>query len=140
MGTRLATAAGMGFKSIEECLAFQLGVEFKLEVYRVFESSPAATRDFKYKSQLFEAASGVEASLDEGFNRNGAAEFQQFIRYAIGSLAEARRRLRDGIHRKYWSHSGARIATDAERQPGRRAPEGTTIVSADDERQCGRRP
>ena len=90
-------------KSVEALITFQLAVEFKLEVYGVIESSAKAEHDLRYKSQLFEAASGIESNLDEGFSRNVPGEFDQFIRYALGSLAEARRRLKDGVHRKYFT-------------------------------------
>jgi four helix bundle protein len=100
----------MGVGSVDDLIAFQLAVEFKREVYRIVESSEPARADFRFTSQLFEAASGVEAVLDEGFNRNVSGEFAQFIRYALGSLAEARRRLRDGIHRKYFTEEDCRDA------------------------------
>ena len=50
-----------------------------------------------------DAAGCVESDLDEGFARNRSGEFAQFIRYALASLAEARRRLNDGVDRKYFS-------------------------------------
>ncbi len=100
----------MSAKCVEDLIAFQLAVDFKLEVYRVLEASSKARSDFRYKGQLCDAASGIEADLDEGFNRNVPGEFAQFIRYALGSLAEARRRLRDGIHRRYFTEEDCREA------------------------------
>jgi four helix bundle protein len=100
----------MGVSRVDELIAFQLALEFKREVYRIVESSEQAKADFRFRAQLFEAASGVEAVLDEGFNRNVPGEFAQFIRYALGSLAEARRRLRDGIHRRYFTEEDCHLA------------------------------
>ena len=99
----------MGVKTVEDLLAFQLAVEFKLEVYRLVRGCPQAI-DYKYQSQLFDAASGVEANLAEGFKRNVPGEFFQFVRYAAASLAEARTRLGDGIHREYFSQEDCRAA------------------------------
>ena len=65
--------------------AYQLALSFKREVYRLVNSNPSARRDYKYRDQLFEAASGIEGTMSEGFGRWGAAEFAQFIRYSLGS-------------------------------------------------------
>ena len=100
----------MGVKRLEDLVVFQLSSEFKREVYRIVQSSPTATADRRYKDQLFEAASGVEASIDEGWHRYVASEFAQFLRYARASLAEAKRRLRDGVDRGHFSDAQCRNA------------------------------
>ena len=93
----------MGVKTVEELIAFQLAREFKLETYRITRESPEACRDLKFKSQLFEAASGVESCIAEGFGRWLASEFAQFLRYAVASLAESEVRLRDGVDRGHFT-------------------------------------
>jgi four helix bundle protein len=93
-----------GVRAVEDLLVYQLAREFKLEVYRLVRSMGQVI-DFKYQGQLFDAASGVEANLSEGFKRNVPGEFAQFIRYASASLAEARVRLRDGVDRGYFTVS-----------------------------------
>src|SRR6476646_1104180 len=95
----------MAVRHVEDLLAFQLAREFKLEVYRLMRSCPDAAKDFKYRCQLFDSASSVEATLAEGFRRNTPREFSQFIRYSLASLSEARIRLRDGVDRQYFSES-----------------------------------
>lgn len=93
----------MGAKRLEDLVAFQFAVEFKLEVYRIVGNSSAAGHDFKYKDQLFDAASGVERAIAEGFGRYRPLEFAQFLRYALASLGEAQRTLKDGIDRRHFS-------------------------------------
>jgi four helix bundle protein len=96
-------------KKIEDLVAFQLAVEFKREVYRLL-SACGKPIDFKYRSQISDATSAVEADLSEGFARDVPGEFAQFIRYGRASLAEARQRLRDGIDRGYFSEADCREA------------------------------
>jgi four helix bundle protein len=96
----------MGVKKVDELIAFQLAHEFKLEAYRITGESPEASRDLKFKGQLFEAASGVESCIAEGFRRWLAPEFAQFLRYALASLEESEVRLRDGVDRGYFTGEG----------------------------------
>ena len=92
----------MGVKRLEDLVAFQLAVEFKLEVYRLIRESPAARRDFRFRAQLSDASASVEACLAEGWHRYVAGEFVTFLRYARASLAEAERWLGDGVARGYF--------------------------------------
>ena len=59
----------VGLRRIEQFAAYQLSEEFKLAVYALVDSHPRAARDFKYRDQLFESASGPPHHLTEGFNR-----------------------------------------------------------------------
>jgi four helix bundle protein len=132
----------MWVSRIEKLEAYQLAVEFKLEVYRLVKSSPEALSDFRFRNQIRDAAAGVERCLTEGFHRKNDGEFLQFIRYALGSLAEARGHVRDGIARDYFdpaacggvSHLGQRCedVTDAlyntiQRRVARRKQERQTL-------------
>ncbi len=112
-----------GARTIEDFVAFQLAVEFKLEVYRLVRNCGQAV-DFKYQGQLFDAASGIEANLAEGFKRNKSGEFAQFTRYAAASLAEARVRLRDGIDRQYFNEPESREAVSL----GKRCADATAAL------------
>jgi four helix bundle protein len=100
---RLATKAGMGVKRLEDLVAYQLAVEFKKQVYALVRANAEANRDFRYRSQLFEAVASVEANLAEGWRRFGAGEMAQFIRFGLASLEESKRRLKDGVHRGYFT-------------------------------------
>ena len=101
-GTLLATGLAVGVRRLEDLVAFRLAVEFKLEVYRLVRQHPSVTHDLRYRSQLQDAASGIEANLAEGWRRYRSAELAQFARYALASLEEARRRLDDGVHRGHF--------------------------------------
>lgn len=89
-------------RRLEDLAAFQLAVEYKLEVYRLIRESPAASRDFRFRAQLSDASASVEACLAEGWHRYVAGEFVTFLRYARASLAEAERWLGDGVARGYF--------------------------------------
>jgi four helix bundle protein len=95
----------MPVQRIEDLIAFQFAGEFKLAVYDVIERHPDVKRSFKYREQLDDAASGIERAVAEGFGRNHPGEFVQFLRYALGSLAEATTCLRDGIHRHFFTEA-----------------------------------
>jgi four helix bundle protein len=106
----LLLAGDMGVRSVEDLVAFQVAVEFKREVYAILERHPEINWDIRFKGQLADAAGCLESDLDEGFARNRPAEFAQFIRYGLASLAEARRRLRDGVDRKYFTQQECEAA------------------------------
>ena len=120
----LPSGAAMGFKTIEEMQAYQLTRAFKLEVYRLIRASPGARGDFRFKSQVQEALSGAESNIAEGFRRWAAGEFAHFLRYAIASLEEGRRRLQDGIDREYFNASDCATAQEL----GERASKATTAL------------
>jgi four helix bundle protein len=100
----------MGVSRLEDLRAWQLARAFKIEVYRLVRQSPDARRDYRFKSQLFEAAMGGESSIAEGWRRYQAGEMGQFLNYASASLEEATRRVQDGIDREYYSEEEARGA------------------------------
>jgi four helix bundle protein len=98
-------------RTLGELVAYQFAHEFKLEVYRILDGSPRALSDFKFLSQIREATAGVEGCIAEGFGRRRRnTEFAQFIRYALGSLEEARVKLVDGADRHYYGLDDCRAA------------------------------
>jgi four helix bundle protein len=101
VGTAAAIVASM-VSRYQDLIAWQTAELFKEEVVRLVETSVAATRDFKFRSQILEAASGVSSSIVEGFLRFRPREFAHFLDYALGSLGEAELRLHDGIRRGYF--------------------------------------
>ena len=94
----------------EELFAWQLGDKFKQEVFRIVQSSPEAERNFKYRDQILEAASGVPKDIAEGFVRKSPGYMVQFLDFALGSLAEAQERLKDGIQLSYFPASDCSLA------------------------------
>ena len=89
-------------KTLEELIAFQQAVAFKREVYAIVRRHAKAERDFRYRYQLFDAASGVDSNIAEGWRRFGHPDMIRFLRYSLGSLEEAQKRLIDGVDRGYF--------------------------------------
>ena len=100
----------MGVKAVEEFVAYQFAIEVKTEVYRLLNGSAAARRDFEYLGQVRRAVSDVDGNQAEGFARGRPREFARFLTYALGSLAEAKSRLRDGVMRGYFTGADCRTA------------------------------
>jgi four helix bundle protein len=93
----------MGVKRLEDLIAFKLAVEFKRGVYRIVKKSADACADLRYRSQIFDAASSIEANIAEGWRRFSAGDMAHFLTFALGSLEETKRRLKDGIDRGYFT-------------------------------------
>jgi four helix bundle protein len=108
----------MGVRRLEDLMAYQLAVQLKLQVYDIVGRSPGAKRDWRYRDQLFAAVSSVEANIAEGWRRFAPAEMSQFLRYAMGSVEETRRRLVDGAHRGHFSHDACEPAVILARRCG----------------------
>jgi len=97
-------------------VAFQWAAELKQEVYRLFSESACAAGDLRFRDQVFAAVSAVESDIAEGFARWRPREFAQFLRYALGSLAESRVRLHDGVDRGHFSDEAIARALFCARQ------------------------
>ena len=110
MAAHLHCPSSMVARRVEDLIAFQFATEFKLAVYDVISGSAKAQRSLKYREQLEDAAAGIERTVAEGFGRRNPAEFVQFLRYSLASLAEARTCLRDGIHRQYFVEADCEVA------------------------------
>jgi four helix bundle protein len=100
----------MGVRKVEDLIAWQLAGEFRDCVYALFNTSPAAKRDFKFRDQLFDSSAKLVGNISEGFHRNRTREFLLFLSYARASLAEAQDWLRDGIARGYFTHDACKPA------------------------------
>jgi four helix bundle protein len=100
----------MAVRRLEDLIAYQLSEAFKREVYALVQRHPEAKRDFRFRDQLFQAASGPASHLAEGFGRRTPRDFILFLSYARGSLNEALTRLTDGVDRGHYTDKDA---TDA---------------------------
>jgi four helix bundle protein len=105
-------------KRLEELVAFQLALEFKRLAYALLERSQEANRDFRFRNQLCDSISSVEANIAEGWRRFAPGEMAQFLRYALGSLEEAKRRIQDGIDRGYFRAADCQEALTFARRCG----------------------
>ena len=89
-------------KRFQDLIAWQTATLFKDEVRRLVDGSPKATRDLKYRDQIFESSLSVPVNISEGFLRFSPREFKRFLGYSIGSIVETEERLREGIKRGYF--------------------------------------
>ena len=75
------------FRSFTEIEAWQKARELTFEIYRI-SKRPPFYKDIELRSQIRAAAISVMSNIAEGFDRNGTAEFVQFLAIAKGSVAE----------------------------------------------------
>jgi len=88
------------FKRFEEIDCWKRARELTREVYSVSSKSPFS-RDFGLKDQIRRASVSVMSNIAEGFDRNGTAEFVQFLATAKASAAEVRCQLYVAIDQGY---------------------------------------
>lgn len=87
-------------KSFEEMPAWQRARELTQEIYAVTKEYPFA-KDFGLSGQIRRAVVSVMANIAEGFERDGTAEFLQFLSIAKGSLAEVKAHLFVAFDQRY---------------------------------------
>ena len=109
----------MGAKTLEELHAYRAARTLKLEVYRLVRAHPDANSDYRFRSQLFEAAASNEMNIAEGFRRFVPGEFAHFLGFALGSREETVRRIQDGIDRGYFRPDACAAAFDLAAEAGR---------------------
>ena len=68
-----------------------------------FADRPAVKQDFKFRSQLIDAASSATRNIAEGFGRYDHKEFAQFMKFALGSECETRDNIMDAFDKNYIS-------------------------------------
>jgi four helix bundle protein len=61
------------------------------------------SKDFGLRRQIRDASVSVMSNIAEGFDRNGTAEFVQFLAIAKGSVAEVASQLYVAMDQKYVS-------------------------------------
>ena len=94
-GTSSACLPGMAIRDFKDLVCWQLSYTLKCEVY-AFTADGPASRDFKYRDQIRDSASGAPRCIAEGFGRFRPREFARFLEYARASLMETRNSLMDG--------------------------------------------
>ncbi|MEO1130744.1 MAG: four helix bundle protein [Planctomycetota bacterium] len=77
----------MGIRSYPDLVAWQLGVELSLRIYRCTSSLPGDER-FGLVSQLRRAAVSVPSNIAEGYGRGSTSDYVRFLKVARGSLFE----------------------------------------------------
>jgi four helix bundle protein len=98
----------MGARRYEDLEAWQRTDHLKREVYALI-SKGVVTRDFRFCSQIREAAASAPRNLAEGFGRFRPGPFAQFVEIAVGSLLETRCLLKDGVDRGHFTEAAAAV-------------------------------
>jgi four helix bundle protein len=75
------------FQRFTDIEAWQKARELTCEIYRV-SNRGSFSKDFGLRRQIRDASVSVMSNIAEGFDRNGTAEFVQFLAIAKGSVAE----------------------------------------------------
>ena len=86
----------------EDLIAWQKARLLAAEIYRVTSQGHFA-RDFGLRDQICRAAVSVMSNIAEGFERNRAAEFHQFLSIAKASCGELRSQLYVALDAGYFT-------------------------------------
>ena len=82
-------------KRVEDLVCWQLGIELRDRTVAITDRQ-AIARDFKFCTQLREAARSVPANIAEGFGRS-PRQFYSYLEIAIGSVQEWETRFSDSV-------------------------------------------
>ena len=77
------------FRTFEEIQCWRKARELTARIYEISKREPFS-RDFGLKDQIRRASVSIMSNIAEGFDRNGTAEFIQFLSIAKGSAAEVK--------------------------------------------------
>jgi four helix bundle protein len=77
------------FRRFEDIEAWQKARELTCEIYAV-SGHGSFSKDFALRDQIRSSGVSIMANIAEGFERDGNAEFIQFLAVAKGSAAEVR--------------------------------------------------
>ena len=75
------------FQSLDEIEAWQNARELTREIYAI-SGQGSFCRDFALRDQIRRASVSIMSNIAEGFERNGTAEFVQFLAMGKGSTGE----------------------------------------------------
>jgi four helix bundle protein len=87
-------------KRFEDIDAWKKARELNRTVYRITRAD-AFARDFALRDQIRRASISVMSNIAEGFERDGNAEFRQFLYIAKGSAGEVRSQLYAALDAEY---------------------------------------
>ena len=87
-------------RRFEDIQAWQRARQLANAIYDAGEQHPFS-RDFALRDQMHRAVISVLSNIAEGFERDGSAEFNQFLSAAKGSAGEVRAQLYVALDRRY---------------------------------------
>jgi four helix bundle protein len=88
------------FQTFEDIGAWQKARELTKEIYLVSKQGPFS-KDVGLRDQIRRASVSVMSNIAEGFERDGAGEFSQFLSIAKGSIGEVKSQLYVAIDQEY---------------------------------------
>lgn len=88
------------FQSFVDIQAWQKARELVCEIYRV-SSRGFFSKDAALQKQIRDASVSIMSDIAEGFERNGTAEFVQFLAIAKGSIGEVISQLYVALDQRY---------------------------------------
>jgi|ERR1041385_6183775 four helix bundle protein len=88
------------FKRFEDIEAWKLAREICKDVHEITSSGMLA-KDFELKGQMRGSSGSMMDNIAEGFERDGAREFIQFLSIAKGSSGELKSQLYRALDSKY---------------------------------------
>ena len=92
----------MRIDRFEDLDMYRLSVELRREVFRLSSKGPI-TRDYKFVTQIRDAARGGPRNISEGFSRFKPNEFVNFLSYAKASIDESKNHILDGFESGYFT-------------------------------------
>jgi four helix bundle protein len=84
----------------EDIVAWQKAREMTKEIYRISKNGPFF-KDFGLRDQIRRASTSVMSNVAEGFERDGAGEFHEFLSIAKDSIGEVKSQLYVAIDQEY---------------------------------------
>ena len=92
----------MTIDRFEDLDTYKLAVELRREVFKLSSKGPV-TRDYKFVTQIRDAARGGPRNISEGFSRFKPKEFVNFLSYAKASIDETKNHIQDGLECGYFT-------------------------------------
>lgn len=89
-----------GARHFKELIVWQLGDQHRREVFAL-TGRPRLRADFKWRSQLDDAADSVCRNVAEGFGSQSNREFARFVRIARRSLNEVQDGFESALIKEY---------------------------------------
>jgi four helix bundle protein len=109
------------FQHFTDIEAWQKTRELTNQIYKVTKQA-AFSKDFELRGQIRSASISAMSNIAEGFERNGTAEFVQFLSIAKGSVAEVASQLYVALDERYVTaeqfEALSALATDTNRKIG----------------------
>jgi four helix bundle protein len=81
--------------------AWQLARDLHRKVFAMTSTGPAS-RDFKFRDNMRDAADSAQRNFPEGFGRFAPADFAHFLDHSRASLLEVKNAIGEGFDRKYF--------------------------------------